>query len=90
MAAKNVYAICDVCGFRYKKSQMKKNSYGLLVCSTDFDGSYDLLNHPQNKSPRFTEEQIVKDARPPLNDERNIDWVGGETWEDSSKNWNQI
>ena len=48
---RNVYGICDVCGFRYKLRKLKKNSYGLMVCSVDYDGKYDLKNHPQNKHP---------------------------------------
>lgn len=44
-------AICDICGFRYRLKDLKKNSYGMMVCPEDFEGAYDLQNHPQNKSP---------------------------------------
>jgi len=90
MSTKTALAICDVCGFRYPMRQMKKNSYNLLVCPTDFDGGYDLKNHPQNRTPYIYQEEIVRNARPPSNNDRNIDWEDGETWEETSKNWNQI
>ena len=46
---KRAKAVCDVCGFVYPHNVMKLNSYGLLVCPTDFDGAYDEKNHPQIK-----------------------------------------
>lgn len=42
-------AHCDVCGFRFKASQMRKRWDGLMVCSEDFE-----LDHPQ-KYIRVTE-----------------------------------
>ena len=33
--------ICDICGFAYPHRILKRNSFGLLVCPTDFDGAYD-------------------------------------------------
>ena len=37
--------ICDICGFKYKLSELQKNSYGMMVCPTDFEGKYDLKSH---------------------------------------------
>jgi hypothetical protein len=34
--------ICDVCGFEFKSSEIKKRWDGLLVCHADFE-----LDHPQ-------------------------------------------
>ena len=48
---KNALAVCDMCGFVYPHRVMRLNSYGLLVCPQDFEGQYDLKNHPQNKVP---------------------------------------
>ena len=48
---KNSLAICDTCGFRYPHRVMRMNSYGMLVCPTDWDGAFNLVNNPQNKSP---------------------------------------
>ena len=61
---KNVFGICDVCGYRYKLNQLKKNSYGMMVCQTDYDGQYDLKNHPQNRNVRLQDEETIKNPRP--------------------------
>ena len=63
--------ICDICGFAYPHRVLKRNSFGLLVCPTDFDGAYDLKNHPQNKTPDVRDDETIKDPRPPLNNDRN-------------------
>ena len=69
---KNPFGICDVCGWRYKLNQLKKNSYGLLVCPTDWEGKYDLKNHPQNLSPRIKQgEEFVNNPRSPDNSDRD-------------------
>lgn len=34
--------ICDVCGFKFKASEIKKRWDGLLVCTSDYE-----LDHPQ-------------------------------------------
>ena len=60
----NHWVLCDICGFRYKRNQMKKNSYGLLVCPTDFEGAYDLVNHPQNYPfYEFDDPKPLEDVR---------------------------
>lgn len=35
-------AVCDICGFRFKASQLKKNWKNEMVCDADFE-----LRHPQ-------------------------------------------
>jgi hypothetical protein len=88
---KNVFGICDTCGFRYKLNQLKKNSYGMMVCPTDYDGQYDLKNHPQNRSPRIDERYYIKDARPEYNGDRNAEWQNVATqWENETRYWNLI
>tara|TARA_R110000751_G_scaffold26145_1_gene70380 strand:- start:1056 stop:1304 length:249 start_codon:yes stop_codon:yes gene_type:complete len=77
--ARQTLAICDVCGFRYKLKDLKKSSYGTMVCPSDFDGRYDLKNHPQNKSPRVMDVRTVKfpSRRSPM-PETNVtvtDWL---------------
>tara|TARA_R100000231_G_scaffold123051_1_gene93237 strand:- start:747 stop:995 length:249 start_codon:yes stop_codon:yes gene_type:complete len=76
---KNVYGICDVCGFRYKLRELKKNSYGLMVCSVDYDGKYDLKNHPQNKQKNvFDDENVTSVHRRSPMPETNVtvtDWL---------------
>ena len=48
---KKALAVCDTCGFIYPHRVMKLNSYGMLVCPQDWDGAFDLKNHPQNRFP---------------------------------------
>jgi len=57
---RNVFGICDVCGFRYKLRDLKKNSYGLMVCSLDFEGKYNKQNHPQNKIAKSLDVETIK------------------------------
>jgi len=83
---------CQICGFEYRRSIMKVNSSGLLVCPNDYEGSYDYKSHPQNKSPSLSKERLwVQDARPESNDDRNQTWNGTQlTWNNASKYWNLI
>lgn len=71
--------ICDVCGFRYRLKELKKNTYGMMVCPMDFEGAYDKQNHPQNKSPRVSDDISVKDPRPrspmPATNVTVTDWL---------------
>lgn len=92
MAGKrDVLAICDSCGFRYKLNQLKKNSYGMMVCPSDFDRSYDLKNHPQNKSPKVEERPFIQDVRPEGNGGINQAWLQATTqWNNNLKYWNLI
>ena len=82
---------CDVCGFEYRRSIMKKTSYGTIVCPRDYDGSYDVKNHPQNKNPVLREVHHIMNARPENNLDRNKSWEEVNTnWEDTDKYWNLI
>lgn len=56
--------LCDICGFRYPLKTLKKNSYGMMVCPMDFEGQYDLKNHPQNKIADVSDNENIRDARP--------------------------
>lgn len=88
---KNVYGLCDTCGFRYKLRQLKKTSYGTMVCPQDYDGAYDLKNHPQNKSPRIQENFFIKDSRPDPRTDIQSNWESLEqNWEDTNNDWNTI
>lgn len=55
---------CDVCGFEYPYRELRMNSFGLLVCPEDYDGQYDLKNHPQNRNIRLQDEETIKNPRP--------------------------
>ena len=60
---KNAMAMCDTCGFVYPHRIMRFNSYGMLVCPTDFEGQFDLKNHPQNKIPDVRDNPAIRDPR---------------------------
>ena len=83
-------AVCDICGFVYAHIVMKKNSFGLLVCPTDFDGAFDEKNHPQNKAPDVKDDETIRDPRPTQN-EAFTSWNNQETnWEATTNFWNIV
>jgi hypothetical protein len=69
---------------------MKKNSFGLLVCPTDYDGAFDEKNHPQNKAPDVKDDETIRDPRPTQN-EAFTSWNNQETnWEATTNFWNIV
>jgi hypothetical protein len=52
-------AICDVCGFKHKLSQLRKRWDGAMVCRADWEP-----RHPQDFVKARPERNHVKDARP--------------------------
>ena len=87
---KRAKAVCDICGFVYPHNVMKKNSFGLLVCPTDYDGAFDEKNHPQNKAPDVKDDETIKDPRPTQN-EAFTSWNNQETnWEETTNFWNIV
>lgn len=52
-------AICDICGFRFKSDQLRKNWKNEMVCSDDFE-----LRHPQEFIRVRPERIAVPWARP--------------------------
>lgn len=52
-------ACCDVCGFDYKQSQLRKRWDGAMVCKADWEP-----RHPQDFVKARPERNYVKDARP--------------------------
>ena len=62
-----------------------------MVCPTDYDGAYDLKNHPQNKSPNVKKEVFIRDARPDPRTDIQSNWESvDENWENKDKYWNLI
>lgn len=51
-------ACCDVCGFDYKLSQLRKRWDGAMVCKADWEP-----RHPQDFVKARPERNNVKDAR---------------------------
>ena len=87
---KRAKAVCDICGFVYPHNVMKKNSFGLLVCPTDYDGAFDEKNHPQNKAPDLKDDETIRDPRPPKS-ESFTSWNNQETnWEATTNFWNIV
>ena len=52
-------AICDVCGFKYKLSQLKKRWDNLMVCPEDFE-----VRQPQDYVRGVRDQRSIPDARP--------------------------
>ena len=87
---KRAKAVCDVCGFVYPHNVMKLNSYGLLVCPTDFDGAYDEKNHPQNRAPNVKDDETIRNPRP-TRSEAFTTWDNQTTnWEATTQDWNIV
>jgi hypothetical protein len=55
------YVVCSVCGFRYYRSECRKNWKGQIVCSKCYDGPRDPLDFPP---PLRRDRVVVRDARP--------------------------
>ena len=88
---KRAKAVCDICGFVYPHRVMKMNSHGMLVCPTDYDGAYDLKNHPQNRTANVRDDESIRNPRPPLNNDRNVAWEDAtNNWENYDTDWNMV
>ena len=61
---KYAYFICDRSGFRFKYSERVKEPTGLVVGASETDGRYNILDQPQNKTPRIDDDENLRDARP--------------------------
>ena len=63
----------------------------MLVCPTDYDGAFDLKNHPQNKAPNVYDNIAILNPRPERNTDRNLNWNAAVTnWDETDENWNNI
>lgn len=52
-------AICDVCGFKFKASELRERWDGLKVCSMDWE-----LRHPQELARPIPDEPALPWTRP--------------------------
>ena len=87
---KNALAMCDTCGFVYPHRVMKMNSYGMLVCPQDYEGKYDLKNHPQNKVPDVRDNSAIRNPRPD-DGGRAVDWQNcASKWDSENRWWQTI
>ena len=53
------WLICDVCGFRIRRSQIRKRWDGLMVCASDWEP-----RHPQDFVKGRVDRMAVPIARP--------------------------
>ena len=88
-STKNALAMCDVCGFVYPHRVMRLNSYGMLVCLEDYEGQYDLKNHPQNKVPDVRDNPSILNPRPD-DTGRNLTWDQAASTYDSTEQFWQL
>jgi hypothetical protein len=56
--AGDYYALCDICGFKHRRSEMSLDWEGKLVCAKDLDE-----RNPQDYIEPMPEQQNVLDAR---------------------------
>jgi len=59
----NWNAMCDVCGFKFKTSELRRRWDGYMVCEADYE-----QRHPQDLIRLRPERQAVPWARPPATD----------------------
>lgn len=55
------WGICDICGFKYRLKELRKEGYykGLLVCEWDYSAP-----HPQDRVKGKRDKQYILNARP--------------------------
>jgi hypothetical protein len=58
------YFICDQCGMRYFVDEVRWSSYEGAHCPSCNDGSFDQVNHPQNKVADVSDWEGVQYPRP--------------------------
>ncbi|WP_299477003.1 hypothetical protein [uncultured Paracoccus sp.] len=54
------WGICDVCGFKYRKSEMRRRWDGLTVCGPDWEP-----RHPQEAVRGRKDRILVDNPKPP-------------------------
>lgn len=65
MALLDHWSICDRCGFKYRRRQLRKEANNLVVCLSCYDGKYDSVRHPQNRPFKNRREMLpIPDGRP--------------------------
>jgi len=57
-------AICDVCGFKFKASELQRRWDGYIVCEADYE-----QRHPQDLLRSRPDRQATPWARPPSTDQ---------------------
>lgn len=68
-------AICDICGFKFKSDELRKNWKGLYVCKEDWEP-----RHPQDFLRARKESPSISWSRPkPTDIEENVCYLWGKS-----------
>jgi hypothetical protein len=85
-SGRHAQAICDQCGWSFPYGDLRQNSYGMMVCPTDWDGGFDLANHPQlNPAPPARDAEALRNPRP----DSVLVSSGDADWEPNDSRWQQ-
>ena len=92
MASKKGFFISDRSGFRHRLDQrVKEPGTDFVVAKSESDGIFNLVTNPQNRVRFPIDKEVIKDARPPDNADRNKGWSAVTTgWSEETTQWNFI
>jgi len=57
-------AYCQVCGFRYRASELRRRWDGLLVCNDDFESKHDADMRDPHRIPKESLPSWVRNSEP--------------------------
>lgn len=63
-------ALCEVCGFKYKGSELKRRWDGVMVCPEDFE-----VRHPQDFIKGRKEDQSIPFSSPDTEAFITVDYI---------------
>ena len=86
------FFISDRSGFRFRLNErVKEPGTGFIVARSESDGIYNLVTDPLNKVRFYKDKEVIRDARPPNNLDRNQSWSSVTTgWSEETTQWNFI
>jgi|TARA_R110000772_G_scaffold50588_1_gene116310 hypothetical protein len=92
MAIKKGFFISDRSGFRHRLNQrVKEPGTNFIIAKSESDGIFNLVTNPQNRIRFPIDKEVIKDARPPDNSDRNQSWSAvTSTWGSETTQWNFI
>ena len=92
MASKKGFFISDRSGLRYRLDQrVKEPGTDFIVAKSESDGIFNLVTNPQNRVKFPIDKEVIKDARPPDDADRNKGWSAVTTgWSEETTQWNFI
>tara|TARA_R100001377_G_scaffold11366_1_gene5686 strand:+ start:246 stop:524 length:279 start_codon:yes stop_codon:yes gene_type:complete len=92
MSFKKGFFISDRSGFRHRLDQrVKEPGTNFIIAKSESDGIFNLVTNPQNRVKFLLDKEVIKDARPPDNSDRNKSWSAvTTTWGEEITQWNFI